>query len=198
MPNTEWGPLVRRYRIERCLTPTQLGRQLRVHFTTVFRYESGHEQPSLAQQRRLRDMFYRQLRKTELAELMHDVKVRSSDARILVELDTGTILAVSPAHDKLLPAVTKLIGVPARDKMTEIVHHMYEQEPLKKSSGIIGATIWSNGLVRFPGHTPIPNMARVSYRQINGRKYGIVIRDWDTGPVVVEHYEFTRMDELLD
>ena len=193
----EWARLVRRYRLRHGLTQARLGAVFGVSQRTISRWERGEDQPSLQQQKRLRDLGW-EPPGSVVASLKAAVW-HCPFARALSRTPRLTLQAVSVPALRKRPSVANWLGLDLAPIACGILEEMLDDRALQASiakreiSCVLATT---RSVLRTAEHRRIGTWRTVvTYFLHEGTLYSDAISERVPGTAALG-YKAVAMDEL--
>ncbi len=173
----EWSILTKRYRVQFGLTQHGMGQLLGVSQKTVSRWESGENEPSLAQQQQLREL----LRKpgNAVSAVLRAAVAHCPAKRILALHKNCTLLAASKPSIALVPSIVDWIGRSLSPIASGVLLEIFDDRQLQRgiAAGEIAGISFVSRNVLTIGKYPAPVTLRstTSYFFIDGTLFSDTI-----------------------
>lgn len=193
-----FGATLRAWRRANLLKQEVLAARLGVSQSAISNWERGHDTPSLAAMKRLRDLMASATRDDLAIERL--AISRQRDVRFIADLDRVRLLAVSQGYRALWPSFSAELGRAFRD-------HLVGETRIFVEDPEIRAGVWSGDIVFASGvtdeHTDVPLDAAVRHRWLmTVRTFGpMVYADIIEEPCAPDTptglHEIIRLDDLV-
>ncbi len=192
-----WGGVVRSVRLRAGYSQQQLSEILNVSQRTVSRWERGDDNPSIAQQKRLRDLGWEPpgslLRSLVSAVQMCPVP------RALSCTPKLRLIAVSQSALAKRPSLADLIGSELIAKASGVLKNMLDDRQLQRSIArreIAGVVATTGSVLDIPAAQAMPAyQTTITYFWHEGTLYSDAI-SMPTSPDAVTGYSAVPMDEM--
>lgn len=197
MPTDGWSRFVTQYRRRHGLTQARMAGLMGVSQRTVSRWERGQDNPSIAQQKRLRDLEWEPAPGV-LGSLATSI-VHCPAPRALTRTDRLTLVALSKPALAKRPSIRDWIGKDLVPIATGILEEMLDDRMLQKAiaNGEIAGVVTTTGSVlRTPESPKIGNFhTTITYFHHDGTLYSDAISF--PAPADAEHgYRIIAMDDM--